>query len=99
MKRQAQSGLGPPKPDVLDRAGKGRQNFVRLALSKLGETICLITALSLKNHVPFYAMRMGENQGGRMESGLPGHVARQNDESPCLLLEQSEDGARSLSLL
>ena len=76
MKRQAQSGLGPSKPDVLDRAGKGRQNFVRLALSKLGETMCLISALSLKIQVSFYAMRMGENQGGRMGSVVPGHVAR-----------------------
>ena len=49
MKRQAQSGLGPSKPDVLDVAGKGRQNFVRLALSNLGETLCLMTTLSLKN--------------------------------------------------
>ena len=98
MKRQAQSGLGPSKPDVLDRAGKGRQNFFRLALSKLGETMCLITALSLKNRVPFCAMRMGEYHGGRMGSVVPGHMARQDDGAPCLLLEQSEDGARTLSL-
>ena len=99
MKRQAQSGLGPSKPDVLDVAGKGRQNFVCLALSNLGETLCLMTTLSLKNQVPYYAMRMGENLGGRMGSVVPGQVTRQDDGAPCLLLKQSEDGARSLSHL
>ncbi len=99
MKRQAQSGLGPSKPDVLDRAGKGRQNFVCLALSNLGETMCLITALILKNQVPFCAMRMGENQGGRMGSVVPGHMARKYDGLLCLLSEQAEDRASSLSLL
>lgn len=76
MKRQAQSGLGPSKPDMLDYVGKDRQNFVRLDLLNLFETICLIIVLSLKNQAPFYAMRMRENQDRRMGSVAPGHVAR-----------------------
>ena len=83
---------------MLDYAGKDRQNFVRLDLCNLFETICLITALSLKNQASFYPMRMGENQDRRMGSVVPGQVARQEDGVPCLPLEKSEEGARSLSL-